>query len=350
MNDYRESLIQADNSVKTAMQVIEASLGKIAIVVDAAGRLLGTVTDGDIRRAILAGQSLDGPIGDVMFTTPVTGHVSELSNPRKMLQKMHDLQIRQMPLLDDEGRVAGLEFSDHLRAVQRRDNLVVLMAGGEGQRLRPLTLETPKPMLNIGPRPILETIIQNFVEAGFRDFMLSVNYKAEVIMDYFGDGSDHGANIQYLREDKPLDTAGALSLIKERPDASIIVMNGDILTKVQFDKLLDFHDSHQALATMCVREFGVTLPYGVVYSDNMVFEKVEEKPHYSWFVNAGIYAFSPAVLDRLAPNTALSMTDLFVQLQAESQKCMTYPLHEYWLDIGKIEDYNRALEEFSAIF
>lgn len=350
MLDYLSSLIFPDATLRDAVVRIEESECKIAIAVDADHKLIGTITDGDVRRALINGYSFDDSIDGIIFKTPTTAHIREKDSKIFLLEIMERSQVRQIPLLDDLGRVVGIEVDEHLRQKAKKENLIVIMAGGEGKRLRPLTEETPKPMLKLGVRPMMETTIQNFIAEGFCDFLISVNYKAHIIIDHFKDGSDLGVKIRYLEEEKFLDTAGALTLFPEVPTMPFIVINGDILTKVDFGNVLNFHEAQGAMATMCVREHNIQIPYGVVNSDNFVFQSVEEKPVFTYFINAGIYAFNPEVLKFIKPDTPLTMPDLFQTLKEAGQVCSTYPIHEYWLDIGRIEDYNNAVNVFSSIF
>ena len=262
MADLKKSLVAPDQSIQAALAAIEGSPGKIALVVDTNGRLLGTATDGDIRRALLNRISLDQPVSKAMNPAPHTAGPHERSED--ILALMRRDKLRHIPVVDSEGKVIGLETLEECLEFARRDNWVVIMAGGEGRRLRPLTNDVPKPMLPIGKKPILETIIDNFVACGFSRFFLSVNYRAEQIEQYFGDGSSRGIKIEYLRERNAMGTAGSLSLLPERPPQPIIVMNGDILTNVKFHEILNFHQEHDAIGTMCVREYRFQVPYGVV--------------------------------------------------------------------------------------
>jgi NDP-sugar pyrophosphorylase family protein len=231
-----------------------------------------------------------------------------------------------------------------------RDNWVVLMAGGLGSRLRPLTDECPKPMLRVGNKPLLETIIETFIEQGFRRFFISVNYMADTIKEYFGDGSRWGAEIQYLEETSRLGTAGALSLLPEKPQAPLLVMNGDLLTKINFRQLLDFHREHHAQGTMCVREYEFQVPYGVVKMDHHRITGFEEKPIQRYFVNAGIYVLEPQALQHIPHGVFFDMPSLFQTLMADRQEAVVFPIREYWLDIGHMADYDRANGEFARNF
>jgi choline kinase len=274
-------------------------------VVDSENKLLGTVTDGDIRKAILAGKDLDITAGEAMRSQPIT---SASKTPRATILKlMREKRIHQMPLLDDQGRVVDVLTVDDMIGAAQKPNAVVIMAGGLGTRLHPLTEETPKPMLKVGGKPILETIIQSFIDQGFTNFFVSVNYKANIISEYFGDGSSLGAKINYLHEKSRLGTAGGLSLLPRDIHAPIIVMNGDLLTRISVDALLDFHERESAVATMVVREDHYQVPYGVVEVDGTQIVGVEEKPIQRHLVNAGIYVISQDGLNNIPGDTFYDM-------------------------------------------
>jgi NDP-sugar pyrophosphorylase family protein len=243
-----------------------------------------------------------------------------------------------------------VELLDYLLEAPERENWVVLMAGGLGTRLAPLTDNCPKPLLKVGNKPILETIIENFISHGFKRFYLSVNYKAEMIEEYFGDGSRWGAEIRYLREDKKMGTAGALGLIPEPLTQPFLVMNGDLLTKVNFSQLLNFHQEQNAHATMCVREYDFQVPYGVVSVDKHRIKSIEEKPVHRFFVNAGIYVLDPEAVSLIPADMPYDMTSLFEQMTANEREVIAFPVREYWLDIGHRDDFERAAGDFARIF
>ncbi len=259
-------------------------------------------------------------------------------------------QIRHIPVVNENGSVIKLELWTELFSSQERDNLVVLMAGGLGSRLSPLTNECPKPLLKIGSKPILETILESFTETGFRKFYITVNYKAEMVEEYFGDGEKWGVEIHYIREEKSLGTAGALGLLPEKPVRPLIIMNGDVLTKVNFGQLLDFHRQHQAQATMCVRDYDFQIPYGVAKMEKHRLTRIDEKPLQRYFVNAGIYVLDPEVLELIPKNDYYDMTDLFSKLMEYKCETAGFPLREYWIDVGRISDFERANGEFARIF
>jgi dTDP-glucose pyrophosphorylase len=348
VKNFRKIQLSPSASIRETIQLIDASAMQIALVVADDGKLAGTVTDGDIRRAILAGVSLDEAVEKIMNRQP---SVCRQEDGREaILARMQTRRLRHMPIVDDEGYLVSLQALDEFVAPAMRENVVVLMAGGVGSRLRPLTEDCPKPMLKIGGRPILETILLNFIEHGFRRFYISVNYKSDAIMDYFGDGSKWSVDIQYLRESQKLGTAGALSLLPERPAHPVLVMNGDLLTKVNFSQLLDFHFSHNAPGTMCVREYDFQVPYGVVRIDNHCIVGIDEKPVQRFFVNAGIYVLEPEALAHIPANTYFDMPSLFEKLIEQKKDALVFPIREYWLDIGRLADYDRANGEFEQVF
>jgi NDP-sugar pyrophosphorylase family protein len=254
--------------------------------------------------------------------------------------------IRQVPAVDDTGRVVHLFRLEELIKPELQSNAVVIMAGGEGRRLGPLTRELPKPMLQVGGKPILEIILEQCIEAGFRDFYLTVNYLKNHIQNHFEDGSRWRVNIQYIEEDKPLGTAGPLSLLPSVPDHPLLVLNGDVLTRVDYGRLLHFHSEQEAAATLCVREHTTQIPYGVVRIDDVVVEAMEEKPVLSHYVNAGIYLLEPWLLDLVPSDQFFDMPQLLEKALAHQYRVGAFPIHEYWLDIGLPETLDRAHQEW----
>lgn len=348
MKNWKSVLVSSDATIRETIRVMDQGALKIALVVDTEHRLLGTVSDGDVRRGILTGFSLEDRVQKVMNMTPVVVGLNE--GREKILVLMRQKQVYQIPIVDNAGILVGLEEIDTVLAPPRRENWVVLMAGGLGTRLKQLTKDVPKPLLRIGDKPILETILISFIELGFSRFFISVNYKSELIEDYFGDGSRWGARIEYLREDKKLGTAGALGLLPEKPSAPVLVMNGDVLTKVNFHQLLDFHLEHKAVATMCVREYDFQVPYGVVKLDRHRIASIEEKPIQRFFVNAGIYVLEPKVLDLVPRDVFFDMPTLFEKLVDQQRETAVFPVREYWLDVGRIDDFEQANTEFREVF
>lgn len=348
MNTWRNLLVSPTATIKETVQAIDRGALQIALVVDEQRRLLGTVTDGDIRRGILAGHALDHAISGLMNTHPLC--VGPNDDRSDILSLMKQRRIHQIPVVDQNYIVTGIETIDELLLPARRDNIIVLMAGGLGSRLRPLTDDCPKPMLPIGNRPILETILGNFIEHGFHRFYISVNYLSDKIQAHFGDGSRWGVEIRYLEENQRLGTAGALTLLPEAPQEPVFVMNGDILAKVNFGAMLDFHLAHHSVATLGMRQFSHTIPYGVVTVDEHRLVNIVEKPEQQVFVSAGIYLLSPQMLPLIPANRFYDMPTLFQQAISQGLPTSGFPVHEYWIDIGRIEDFERARREYVGVF
>jgi dTDP-glucose pyrophosphorylase len=348
LKSWEKVKVSPDTSIRDTLKVIDDGSIQIALVVDMKNHLLGTVTDGDIRRGMLKGISLDKAVNQVMNCNPITGSIFEYKD--SFLLKLKTKKLYHLPIVNDENQLVGLEMLEDLIETNQKDNIVVLMAGGLGTRLMPLTENCPKPLLKVGNKPILETIIENFIESGFSKFYISVNYKSEMIQDYFGDGSNWGIDIQYLHEDKRMGTAGALSLLPNRPEKPFLVMNGDLLTKINFSLLLDFHHENKSQATMCVREYDIQIPYGVVRLDNQRLVSIDEKPIHRSFVSAGIYVLDPDALDFIPVDSFYDMPTLFERLISNNKNTSVFPIREYWCDIGRIDDFEKANSDFEEVF
>jgi dTDP-glucose pyrophosphorylase len=348
MHNWKNAIIPLTATIRDAAETLNRISLQIVLLTEADGRLKGVITDGDIRRGLLAGKTLESPAAEIMETKFFSASPDE--DQASLLSTMREREIRQVPLLDEKGRVAGLRTLLDVITPERRDNWVVLMAGGLGQRLRPLTEDCPKPLLNVGNKPLLKTILDQFADYGFNKFYISVNYRADMVEEYFGDGSKHGVEIRYLREDKQLGTAGAVGLIPEKPDAPVFVMNGDLLTKVDFPGMLAFHCEQGARATMAVRRFDIQVPYGVVKVKDHRITKLEEKPTHKFFVNAGIYVLEPEVAAAIPKNEYLDMPTLFGKLMDKGETTAAFPIHEYWMDIGRKQDFDQANCDYDMHF
>lgn len=348
MADWKNVALRQTATMADAIKCIDASALQVALVVHDDETLAGVITDGDVRRALLRGLNLNAPVVEIMSTRP---HFSRVGTAREdLLAELRRLSIRHLPLLDSEDRLAGLATERELSGPPRSDNWVVLMAGGLGSRLAPLTNTVPKPMLPLGDKPLLQTILEKFIEDGFHRFYISVNYLAEQVIAHFGDGSAWGVQIVYLHETQRLGTAGALSLIPSPPEKPIIVMNGDLLTKVNFQHLIAFHEHNGSAGTMGVREYDFQVPYGVVTTDGGRITRIDEKPVHRFFVNAGIYVISPDALALIPTSIFFDMPTLFSQLIEREKTTSVFPIREYWLDVGHLADYRRAQSEYSEIF
>lgn len=312
-------------------------------ILDENETMVGMLTDGDVRRAILRNVSLSEPISNAMNSSFVYGQ--EGQTKASLINLMKKIQKRHLPILNKDKKIIDIMLLDNLD-FKRNDTQIVLMVGGLGSRLGSLTKKCPKPMLEVGEKPILETIITAFSRHGFYNFTLSVNYMSHVIEDYFGSGNRWGVEIQYLHEEQSLGTAGSLSLMEKTPDKAFFVMNGDLVTSLNFQNLLEYHNEHDVIATMAVREYENQVPYGVVEHDGSYLIKMEEKPVHKHYVNAGIYVLEPDCLSGIPKNKVFDMPDLIESLITRKHKVATFPIHEYWRDIGVATELRLANEEF----
>jgi dTDP-glucose pyrophosphorylase/CBS domain-containing protein len=350
VQDWQAILLHPDATVRDAIATLERGALGIALIVDRDSRLLGTVTDGDIRRAILRNVSLEGNVSELLvrpegspYARPITARYGTPDD--EILALMHIKSVHQIPLVDAEGQVLGLATMADL--TRRRDLGIpaVVMAGGFGTRLHPLTETVPKPLLPVGDKPILERIIEGLCRHGICNIWLATHHQAERIRAYFGDGGQWGTEIRYLHEEIPSGTAGALSLLPERFTTPFLLMNGDLLTRLNYRTLYQYHVDVGAVMTVCVKEQGFHLPYGVVEIANGMVQDLSEKPTNRFFVNAGIYVLAPQLLDSIPENCRYNVTELVQQLVREGRKVASFPIREYWLDIGQVPDYEQAQED-----
>ncbi|MFT6734925.1 MAG: dTDP-glucose pyrophosphorylase/predicted transcriptional regulator [Polaribacter sp.] len=337
-HNWKNILVSPAATIQYVLKVIDSEGLQLALVVDANRRLLGTVTDGDIRRALIKDLPLSHPISEIMFTIPTV--VDSSISRTQILELMNAKELHSIPILDD-GIVVGLETIHHVTQKAKYDNPVFLMAGGFGTRLKPLTDNCPKPLLKIGDKPILETVLLNFIKAGFHDFYISTHYLPKMIKQYFGSGEKWGVSINYVHEEQPLGTGGALGLLpKDLPELPVIMMNGDVLTKVDLEALLAFHNENDANATICVREYEYQVPFGVIESEGNNIKSMVEKPIQRFHVNAGIYVVGRQIIEKVNNNEVVDMPTLLERYL--DQGVLMFPFHDYWLDIGRIDDFKRA--------
>jgi dTDP-glucose pyrophosphorylase/predicted transcriptional regulator len=350
MFDWKSILINPKDSIDKAIHILNKGVGGILLVAKNDNVLLGTITDGDIRRALIKKLSMDTRVADVMNSNPIKA--KSPYTREEILNEMSSKGLLHMPIIDDNEVLCGLETLKQLIEKPTYDNPVFLMAGGFGKRLLPLTEEIPKPLLNVGNKPLLEIILKQFIDSGFHNFYISIHYKSEMIKKHFGDGSSLGVSIQYVEEKKPLGTAGSLALLPETlPNIPIIMMNGDLLTSVDYKSLIDFHLEQGGDATMCVREYNYTVPYGVVSIKNNLVTGIEEKPVQKFFVNAGIYILSSKIVNNIKKKVNyLDMTSLLEKIIHDSGNVNLFPVHEYWLDIGQIDQYEKAKKDSQEFF
>jgi dTDP-glucose pyrophosphorylase/CBS domain-containing protein len=345
-------LVRLDWSIAQAIRLIDNNSAGIALIVDADKRLIGTVTDGDVRRAMLRHESLDAPVsvllkgrGESSRPTPVTAPAGSSAADLLELMRLHE--IRHIPVIDAERHVVDLALRDHLALDEPLQARAVVMAGGRGTRLAPLTSETPKPMLPVGDRPLMERLVGSLRTAGIRKMHVTTHFRPEKIREHFGDGEALGIELSYVTEVEPLGTAGSLRLVTPGPEP-LVVVNGDILTTVNFRALIQYHQESAAILTIGLRSYEVSIPYGVVETEGSRVLRINEKPTYRYFVNAGIYVVEPAAIGHIPKDRRFDMTDLIDQLVASGEPVASFPLREYWLDVGRLEDYERAQRDIQA--
>jgi dTDP-glucose pyrophosphorylase len=338
--NWQAALLSEGASIEQAIRRLNDAALQIVMVVNPQGQLVGTITDGDIRRALLRGLTVADTTDDILARQALV--VPPDMRPESVMQLMRANRIHQLPVVDDQCRVVGLHLWDEISGPSERPNLMVIMAGGLGTRLAPHTETCPKPLLPVAGKPMLEHIIERAKDEGFSRFVLSVRYLGQMIEEHFGDGRRWGVRIDYLRENDPLGTAGALSLLTPQPDLPFIVTNGDVLTDIRYGEMLDFHVRNHAHATMAVRMYEWQHPFGVVHTEGVNIVGFEEKPVHRSHVNAGVYALNPSALDALRSGERCDMPTLFEAVRAQSGRTVVYPMHEPWLDVGRPSDYAEA--------
>lgn len=339
-DNWRKALLPTTATIQDAIRNLVESGMQIVMVVTDSGTLAGTITDGDIRRGLLRGLTLGSGIDSVIHPDPLV--VPPEFSRELVLQLMRSNKLLQLPVINETRQVVGLHLLNELIETRARPNLMVIMAGGKGTRLRPHTEHCPKPLLPVAGKPILEHIIERARAEGFRRFVLAVHYLGNMIEDHFGNGSRLQVEISYLREKTPLGTAGALSLLAARPAVPFLVSNGDVMTDIHYGDMLDFHSRQQAVATMAVRMHELQHPFGVVQTSGIDITGFEEKPVVHSYVNAGIYVLEPVALDCLPQAQPCDMPMLFSRLHEQGSRTIVYPMHEPWLDVGRPEDYAQA--------
>ncbi len=336
-------------SIRQAIISIDRGARGIVLVVDSGRHLLGTVTDGDVRRAILDGVDLESQVETILARKAKSLDLKPVTAPlglerETLLQLMKEHVVRQVPLLDGNGRVIDLVTLEDLLPVQPLHLQAVIMAGGLGTRLRPLTENLPKPMLLVNGQPVMESIIHQLRDVGIRRVNVTTHYKPEKIIEHFGDGHAFGIELSYVNEDRPLGTGGALGLMAP-PNEPLLVINGDILTRVDFGAMLAFHRENHADMTIAVRNYDVQVPYGVIECEGSRVRQLREKPQLGFLVNAGIYLLEPVVFQFMPQGEYFNMTDLIQWLLNANRTVISFPIHEYWLDIGQHADYIKAQDD-----
>jgi dTDP-glucose pyrophosphorylase len=340
MELWREATLPQTVNIANVIQNLNQTALKIVLIINEAGELVGTISDGDIRRGLINGLDIGSPITNIIHRNALVVP-PEMSRPLVM-QLMVANKIQQIPVINEDHHLVGLHLWDEIATPVVRPNLMVIMAGGMGKRLRPHTENCPKPLLTVAGKPMLEHIIEHAKLEGFSHFVVAIHYLGHMIEEYFGNGERLGVEISYLHEQSPLGTAGALGLLNPQPDAAFVVTNGDVITDIRYGELLDFHIRHNAAATMAVRVHEWQHPFGVVQTEGVEIIGFEEKPTVRTHINAGVYALDPVAFSVLTPDAVCDMPTLFDRLQAQSNRTIAYPMHEPWLDVGSPVDLATA--------
>lgn len=342
MTDLKKNLIREKANIKEALSMLDKAHLKILFVVDDADKLIGAVTDGDVRRGFLKGVTVESPIHAVMNTDPVVKEVGKALN----FSKLKGRGVAIVPVIDDQGRLLRIE--EVCGGGEPIENRAVIMAGGLGSRLGDLTKDLPKPMLKIGDKPILQIIMERLNHFGISHFYLSVNYKSDVIKDYFKDGSDFGWTVNYIEEPKRMGTAGSLRLFEDHKDLPFFVLNGDIISDVNISSLLGSHNTQETDFTICVKDYSVTVPFGVVKSENGFITDLEEKPKVSFDISAGFYVVSPHCLGHMPESEFVDMPTFIRALLTDGKKVRSFSIDEYWIDVGRHDDLAKAKKEIKG--
>ena len=343
MLDPSKYFISPKSSIRDAIEVIDNGAAQVALVVDSNKKLLGLVTDGDVRRGIIKNLSLDGAVSSIMTNSPIV--LSLGAKKAEILQLMREKLIHHIPLVDGNGCICSLEVLDDLLKKRSLSNPVVIMAGGKGERLGSLTKNCPKPMLEVNGKPMLETILEKCIDAGFKNFYISVNYLKDKIIKHFSLGEKWGVNISYLEEGEPLGTCGSLKLLPNNLVDDILVLNGDVLTDLEYDRFMTYHQKSSNAMTVCTRSHRVRIPFAVMTSSGAKLERFVEKPMYDFQVNAGVYILSPTLIEKI-PSKFYNMTDLVDDLLDSKSPVGVFPIHENWKDIGNPIDFKEAVKSF----
>ncbi len=337
-----------DTTIREAMKLMDSSSLETILVIDEGKKLLGLVTDGDIRRSILNSMESSDKIGKIMNRNFTALHYSKPFED--IVNTMKKYCFKQIPLVDDNKRVIDIVLLRDIITDDYRDNYVVLMAGGTGSRLKPLTNAMPKPMLKVGDKPILEIIINQFKSQGFKNFIISISYLADIVEGYFGDGSNYGVNIKYIRETKRLGTAGCIRHAEPYLDKPFYVMNGDLLTRINFEDMLNYHAENEFDITMGLRKYEYQIPYGVMETQGDCITGLVEKPVVSCTINAGVYCLDPKIIGLIPEDEHFDITTLVEKCIQKGAMVGGYDINDYWIDIGQIEEYNKANMDYGFVF
>jgi len=341
IKSFSNCCVQFDKRIVDAMRAIDTAGVGIALIVSENGKLAGTLTDGDVRRALLGGAQLISPLAP--FVQKAFTAVAPSISRAEILDLMQSRTLHQVPIVDSVGKLVGLHLLHDILGAVERPNWAVIMAGGRGTRLGQLTDKTPKPMIKVAGRPIIERLVLHLVGFGIRRIFISINYLGHIIESHFGDGSHYGCKIEYLRENVPLSTGGALSLLPEPPNDPVIVMNGDLVTQVNIEKMLAFHANGQFQATIGLRSYSHQVPYGCAEVENGQVKRLEEKPLIARLINAGTYVLAPSVLKHI-PRKFFPITDLFSGCLDRKESVGAFPIEDDWIDVGQGDQLKQARE------
>lgn len=340
-------LVKSNYSIKKSLEILDVGAKGILLLIDENRKLLGTITDGDIRRAILTGMDLNESIEKIAHYNPISANINM---PRSEIKDLFIKKaIKEIPIIDDYNNIVDLISINDILLPEGKENPVVIMAGGLGTRLKELTQEIPKPMLKVGQDPMLQHIINNFKQYGYNKILLSVNYKAEIIENYFQDGYAYGVKIEYIKENKRLGTGGGIKLAKEFIDKPFFVINGDIFTNLNVDNMMNFHKSNEFDITVGTRKHSFQIPYGVIETENNIISEIREKPTIDCFINAGVYCVNPNLIENIPDDQYFEITDLINMCIKSNKKVGSYEIKEYWMDIGRLEDYNKVNDDIDGL-
>ena len=345
--DLVNLLVYADYTIRQVLKQLNEGAKGIVLVVDQQKKLVGTITDGDVRRALLQGFTLEDPIDQVIHYQPV---FVRLATSRDEIKEVFIKKaVRQLPVVDGQGILVDLISINEVLVPEGKDNPVVIMAGGLGTRLKTLTKEIPKPMLRVGEDPILQHTINNFRQYGFNKILITVNYKAEIIENYFQDGYAYGVNIKYIKEKKRLGTAGGIHLAKEYLKEPFFVINGDVFTNLNVENMMNFHLANDNAITVGTKNYAFQVPYGVLEVDGERVKRLQEKPEINCLINSGVYCLQPEMIDLIPENRYFEITDLINTCLAKEYQVGNYEIKDYWMDIGRQEDYHQLNNDYPEI-
>ena len=346
MEKWKQAVSHPESTIESLLRKVDEAGTQLAFVVDDRGVLVGVVSDGDVRRGLLRGKRLDTPVREIMNSSPVAASRT-MSNAEKRVL-FDQFKVSLIPVLSDDGQLLDVLDQSDVSDLDIHENKIVIMAGGRGVRLLPLTQDRPKPLIEVGGKPILETIIDGVAMQGFKNFVIAVGYKGQMIEDYFQDGSSWGINIEYVREEKSLGTAGALSLIKEIPEKPFVVMNGDILNRVDLVALIERHNDRDEVLTVVARQHLTQISFGVIDQQGGILNSIVEKPTIQHLISAGIYACAPEVIGYCIENDFLPMTNLIETIKNDGKVVGVFETDAFWLDIGQLEELDRAQREWKV--